>query len=238
MEFAQPQTIEDNHGLPTENIKFCGDAQELMAVIQGHKPVAANNFDRGYIHTPFFGMVTKNKQQVPIEHFCREYSYEDVYRASKKVHLLRYKYFKGAYFYFLREKSLEAYLLDLLWNNVLEQARVLGQYNLDYSENNIIVGFLLGYKKKDIRAWFLMALENIHKLIDFNNLDTREEKAKTKKFLKKKEELLQEFEPAYASALKKFAKMKNEIQVPSAWMAKCTTLPAPRSPGATRKKRT
>jgi hypothetical protein len=236
MERAEPQTILAKDGLPTENMKFCGGAQEMMAIIQGNKPVAATDFDRGYKPSAtFIGFVIENKEEKMVEHFCRQYTYEDVYRASKKVRLLRYKYMKGGYYYFLEKNTLYAYLLYLFWDE--KQIVQLIRYGLTDDIVNILIGLLLGYKKKDICAWFLMALENQYKLIQFSNRDTRDQKAKSKKLLKKQEEILQQFEISYAAALKKFAEMKREVKVPAEWKAKCEPLPAPSSRGQTRKKK-
>lgn len=226
-ELAQPQTILAKDGFPIENHLFCGGAQEIMAIIQGNKPVAATDFDIGYIH---YGMTSslKSKKKKISDHKCYPYTYEDVYKASKKVKLLRRRYgnnknFK-TYYYFLDKTIQDAYLLSLLWGDKSDS--IIKQYGLNDNETHILIGILLGYKKKDIFAWFLGKLEEI-KGVKFDDLNLRSSLLKNPKLQQAKELNLNMLEFEWNSTQAKLVAIRKETQVPASWKRSITTLPPP-----------
>lgn len=228
-ESAEPQTIEAPDGFPLENLKFCGGAQEIMAVLQGRKPVALSSFDKGYQHIDT--VTSLQGKGVPKMHLCEPYTYEDVYEASLRVPLQRFQYDKHQgeklYLYFLEETLQEAYLLDCLWGT--RSLDLVSRYELSLDQSNILVGVLLGYKKKDIRAWFTMALQQIFS-IDFDSLAKRETLIKRKDLLDAKAKIWTQFEKEWRTAKDRLDQMRKEVKVPAAWKAKTTHLPPPSSP--------
>lgn len=233
MEKAQPQTIMAPDGFPIENLKFCGGAQEIMAVIQGNKPVAASTFDKPYIQSYVYTNLKSKSPTFTEYHTCRPYTYEDVYTASKNVNLVRYQYDSlpdpfdplkkiPIYYYFLKKNTNTAYLLSYLWSDETTEVKSA----LSFQEYNIIVGILLGYKKKDICAWFLTGLQSEFN-IDFNNLDMRPEVLQNNKILARRDEIIEAFESSWKSAHSKLKDLQKSLPVPKEWKASLTKLDPP-----------
>jgi hypothetical protein len=224
MENAEPQTIEADDGFPISNIKFCAEAQEVMAVIHNNKPVAATTFKEGYFHKKMVYKIENNKVTQLSD--CKEYTYSQVYNASKSVDLLRFP-FRDSYFYFLRHHIKDAYILYKIW---FENHTFGVNYKSEkgYTILNIIVGTLLGYKKKDIRAWFVRGLEQEFKM-DFDNPEQRKEFIRDPKFIARKDEIVTQFEKEYKVAAKKLADIKEKIHVPESWLSKTSKLSPPPS---------
>lgn len=223
MEKAEPQTIEAEDGFPILNIKFCGDAQEVMAVIQGNKPVASTNFKEGYIPHK---MVHKIENNRIIEWSdCKEYTYSQVYNASKSVDLLRFPKGKG-YYYFLRDHIVDTYILYKIWDE--DEMFGLQDDETSYNIFNIIVGILLGYEKKDIRAWFVMGLEHEFKM-KFSNDKQRKEFIQKPEFISRRNEIASQFENEYKLAVKNLDDIKTTIKIPEEWVSKTSKLSPPPS---------
>ena len=204
-EYAQPQTIEAADGFPIDNPKFQGGAQEVMAVIHGNKPVCACHFDSDHI---------------PSRTALRTFTFKHVYSASKKVALCRYEYATNLYYYFRQENIKKAYLLSCLWQ---------GAY-VDLFDNNvfnIVVGLLLGYKKQDIRAWFVMELQELFDM-DFNDKKQRRAFLGRSDFQKEKQRIVAQFEDDYAVAEARLKTVLEGLQIPTEWKEKITTLVPPK----------
>ena len=91
---------------------------------------------------------------------------------------------------------------------------------------NTVIGILLGYKKKDIRAWFVMGLRDEFN-IDFDNLDERKEFIQIPEFRKRRDEIAEEFEDTWQRANDKLKEVEDTIEVPEDWIAKLKTLDPP-----------
>lgn len=233
VEEAQPQTIEADDGFPMSNMKFCGSTQEIMAIIQKNKPMAMTSFDKDYEHSSFVAEFTKNGKKVREEHDCKKYTYKQVYNASKKVDLVYYPFpdhiqkngivIKIGLF-FLKENMKDAHILWQMWKE--DETFGLDDSEESYNIYNTIIGILLGYKKKDIRAWFAMGLADEFKM-DFDNLDQRSEFIKKPEFKKRRDEIAAEFETTYTKANKKLNEIRKDITVPPEWESKLKTLEPP-----------
>jgi hypothetical protein len=224
VEDVQPQTIEADDGFPMQNMKFCGRAQEIMAVIQKNKPIAATSFDKDYQHDRFVAIFVKDGEEVVEDHDCNKYTYEQVYNESKKVNLVYHRRTNKGLLFFLKENMKDTYILYEIWDENNDFG--LDDSKESYDILNTIIGILLGYKKKDIRAWFVMGL--IHEFdMDFDNLDQRSEFIKKPEFKKRRDEIASEFETTYTNANEKLKEIRKEITVPSKWQSQLKTLEPP-----------
>lgn len=225
VEQAQPQTILANDGFPIENQKFCGGAQEIMAILHNNKPVAATNFNKGYIFTNFQTSLKSKTKKLNPYHTCKPYTYEDVFKSSKGKQLLRLKYgTKNNYLYFRKQNTTDAYILYSLWGE--NSDTIQDTYNLSYEEVHIIIGLLLGYKRKDILSWFLMELEELFQ-ISFDNLDERAAIVSNPEIQEKRNEITAVFSDIWKSASNKLELIRKELKPPNSWKAKITLLPKP-----------
>lgn len=234
MEDVQPQTIELEDGFPMENMKFCGSAQEVMAIIQKNKPMAMAEIDKDYKRGRFVAIFIKDGQEIVEDHDCKQYTYDQVYKASKSVNLVYYPfpefkkpdngYIRKIKLFFLKENMKDAYILWKLW----KQEEDYGMENTEetYNIKNTIIGILLGYKKKDIRAWFVMKLQHEFDM-DFNNIDQRSEFIQKPEFKKRRDEIASEFEKIYEKATKKLDEIRKEETVPESWSSQLKTLEQP-----------
>jgi hypothetical protein len=214
MEDVQPQTIEAEDGFPMENMKFCGSAQEIMAIIQKNKPMAMTKMDKDYKHGRFVAVFTKNGEEVVEDHDCKKYTYQEVYDASKKVNLVYYPIDTETNIFFLKENMKDAYILWDIEENGMTFA-------------NIVIGILLGYKKKDIRAWFVMRLQHEFNM-KFDNLDQRSEFIRKPEFKKRRDEIAAEFETNYKKAIDRLNIIREYEEVPPNWESKLKTLEPPK----------
>lgn len=223
VEEAQPQTIEADDGFPILNNKFCGHAQEIMAIIQKNKPMAMTEFDENHVNSNIIAR-TINRY---LGSECRKYTYQEVYDASKKVNLVYYPRDTDVNIFFLKENMKDAYILwDIQENGMLFPLNY-GSGKTLYDVSNIVVGILLGYKKKDIRAWFVMGLQNEFKM-KFSNLDQRAEFIQKHEFKKRRDEIAAEFETNYKKAIDRLNVIREYEEVPPEWESKLKTLEPPK----------
>lgn len=230
VEHAEPQTVELEDGFPFENMKFCGYAQEIMAIIQKNKPMSFTEFGPDYKNGSFIADFIINGKKVEKLHSCKKYTYKEVYNQSKKVNLVYHPRNKKAYLFFLKENMKDAYILWEIWDNNNNFGMIRNEENYDIIHT--IIGILLGYKKKDIRAWFLMELEDEFDM-DFDNIDQRKEFIEKPEFRKRRDEIAEDFENTWKKANEKLKEVEDTIEVPESWISQLKTLEPPKNTSKT-----